>query len=182
MKTARLALSFGLAVLALLAAGCSSNRIAYKPLEYLPEWWNTQPDQDYVHVYGTDQQTSLIAAREGAKANVYIKSPQYVKPYLQKLMNEFVADAGITEPDLQQKASELVESVSATRFSDSLLGETETILVSTAEGELYKNYLQVAIPRSAIAKTLVNRLKSEEDILTRLENSLAYLRFVEGLK
>jgi hypothetical protein len=145
-------------------SGCSRNQVSVQNVylnPYTPEWWKTQSSYLHINSYGLGEEISQIASRDAAKADAMLKMAQYVEEYVMDMMDKFVKEAGITDPAVLARTKEVAFTAANSRFSNLLVSNTETIIVSGKNGEVYKTFLQLMIPKFEINRNILEQVHND---------------------
>ena len=157
---------------ALLASCASGPKPEKGPKKvYHPEWWDKQSTTaDYVYVYGEGKKKNNILAFESAKAMAYNEAAQYVENYVKSMTKDFLRESGTENPQVLQLTGRTVEMISKQKFSGTTPSKRETV----EEGNKYRSFVRLSIPKEAIDKSLVNHIKNEEALYNEFKATQAF--------
>jgi hypothetical protein len=164
-----------LMVAVLLVAGCGKEKKAKGPKElWTPDWWMLQDNPDYVNTFGIGESTSRNMAFAAAKNNAMLEAAQYVESYVQGMVKSFEEEAGVVDPTVTKLTSQVVKNVSKAKFSNTLVTKQKATVDETPNGERYVTYVCVSIPKEAVNKNMVNKIKEEEALYNAFKASQAF--------
>lgn len=168
----------------ILIAGCSGNK------SKLPEkadigtsipWWDSQSGDKYVYLYGEAVNSSESISKDNAQANA-LQEKEYIESYIKKLISKIEQEAGIEDTEILKHSQETIRLVSNIRYTEVSPGKSETIIVSTDEGESYKTYIQMMIPKMVIDNNLVYQIRNDEVLYNQFKASETFNALNERVK
>jgi predicted RND superfamily exporter protein len=159
--------------------GCSRNKINSQTLvqDYHPDWWETQSSYLHINSYGIGESISIIASRDAAKADALLKMSDYVHQYITELMDQFESEAGIKEPQILSRTDQVAAETASSRFSNLTVSNLESIIIKTSEGEQYRTYLQLMIPKFEINRSLLEQIRNDIVLYQLLTDSSSFSRW-----
>jgi hypothetical protein len=178
VKMQRLLIALLILSLVVISFGCSSNKKeevkADGDLVYRPSWWGTQSDENYVCTYGQGTNLSENASMNVARSNALAEAAQYVEINVQNLLKNYLEEAGVNDPQVLALTSNVVRAVANAEFSGTITGKMETRRVQEAEGQRYKTWLQLKIPKDQINRSLATQIRNEEALYNQFKASQAF--------
>ena len=156
-------------VLLLIACG-KSGPGGVKKL-YYPEWWQTQNSQEYVQTYGMATKVSQTTSYDAAYANAMLQAAQYVEVYVKGMVKNYEEEAGVNDPQVLALTSKVVKAVADAKFENAMVTKQETIVT---EDERYQTFVRVSIPKEAVNKNMLNKIKNEEALYNQFKASQAF--------
>ncbi len=170
----------------LLSLGCGGNKKIKPPAGsrevYRPDWWNAQPNEAYVCTYGQATKVSETASMDAAKANALLEAAQYVEVVVKGMIKNYEEEAGVKDPQVLALSQKVVKAVSNARFSNVIPGKMETRIVEEQEGQRYKTFIQLMIPRKEVNKNLASQIRNEEALYNQFKASQAFKELDEAIK
>ncbi len=157
----------------LIFAGCSGNKSKLPEkadISASVQWWGSQSDDGYVYLYGEAVDKSESISKENAKANA-LSATQYIEAYITSILSNIEMEASIKDTKILESSQKVIKLVSNILFSQAVSGKSETIMVSTVDGESYKTFMQVKIPKMIIDKNLVYQIRNDENLYNRFIES-----------
>lgn len=166
-------------ILILILTGCSRNRTASQlnRKDYQPEWWKTQSSYLHINSYGTGEAVTIIASRDAAKADALLQMSSYVQQYISELMDKFEQEAGIKDPQIHAQTAQAVINAAGSRFSKLTVSNVESFIVKTPEGEKYRTYLQLMIPKFEINRSLLEQVRNDLALYQLLTDSGSFTKW-----
>jgi len=185
MKRSQVILTLVFVIVLLFVWGCSGN--ANKPTSgnkkiYRPDWWNSQPSETHICSYGQAEKVSETASMDAAKANALLEAAQYVEINVKGMIKNYEEEAGVKDPQVLALSQKVVKAISNARFSNVVPGKTETIIVTTKDGERYKTFIQMMIPKTEVNKNMANQIRNEEALYNQFKASQAFQELDENTK
>jgi hypothetical protein len=185
MKRSQVLLMLIFAIILLTVWGCGGN--ANQPTSgtkkiYRPDWWNTQPSETHICSYGQAEKVSETASMDAAKANALLEAAQYVEINVKGMIKNYEEEAGVKDPQVLALSQKVVKAVSNARFSNVVPGKTETIIVTTKDGERYKTFIQLMIPKTEVNKNMANQIRNEEALYNQFKASQAFQELDDNTK
>ncbi len=166
------------AVLVTTACGGNGNTNSVKKV-YEPEWYRLQDNVEFVQVYGKSVKVSENSSYDAAYANAMLEAALYVETYVKGMIKNYEEEAGVNNPQLLALVSKVVKAVASAKFNNTLVTKQETIV--TAENR-FKTFVRVSIPKEAVNKNLVNKIKNEEALYNQFKASQAFGELEEEVK
>ena len=183
MKFSKVLLILMFAIVLLAFMGCSHNsKPSGTKKVYRPDWWNTQPSESYICSYGQAEKVSETASMDAAKANALLEAAQYVEINVKGMIKNYEEEAGVKDPQVLALSQKVVKAISNARFSNVVPGKIETIIVNTKDGERYKSFVQLMIPKTEVNKNLANQIRNEEALYNQFKASQAFQELDESTK
>ena len=138
---------------------------------YYPDWWQEQTSPDYVQTYGMGTKVSETVSYDAAYANAMLQAAQYVETYVKGMVKNYEEEAGVENPQVLALTSKVVKAVANAKFTNVMVTKQETIIT---ENNRYKTYVRVSVPKEAVNKNLVNKIKNEEALYNQFKSSQAF--------
>ncbi len=138
---------------------------------YYPDWWQTQPNPEFICTYGMSTKVSENMSRDAAYSDAMLQAAQYVEAAVQGMVKNYEEEAGVKDPQVLALTSKVVKVVSNTKFTKAQVTKQETIIT---EDNRYKTFIQVSIPKNTIDKELVNNIRNEEALYNQFKASQAF--------
>jgi hypothetical protein len=168
-------LLFTLVILFVMGCGQeANNKPAGAKKVYRPDWWNTQPNDAYICTYGQAEKVSETASMDAAKANALLEAAQFIETNVKGMIKNYEEEAGVKDPQVLALSQKVVKAVSNARFSNIMPGKTETIIINTPDGERYKTFMQLLVPKTEVNKNLKNQIRNEEALYNQFKASQAF--------
>lgn len=158
------------AILFLLAACGKSGPGGIKKV-YYPDWWQIQDSPDYVQVYGMATKVSQTTSYDAAHANAMLQAAQYVENYVKGMVKNYEEEAGVNDPQVLALTSKVVKEVSNAKFENALVTKQETIIT---EENRFQTFVRVSVPKDAINKNTLNKIRNEEALYNQFKASQAF--------
>lgn len=158
-----------------LIVSCSSGpkpKIEKGPKKiYYPQWWDKQSTTaDYVYAYGEGKKKNNILAFESAKTMAYNEATQYVENYVKSMTKDFLSESGTEDPQVLQQTERTVKMISKQKFSGTTPSKRETV----EDGNKYRSFVRLSVPKEAVDKSLVNHIKNEEALYNEFKATQAF--------
>lgn len=183
MKLLQLRLVICITFILISLIGCSIGRSARSTKEYRPnEWWNSQPSEIHICVYGIGDKPAEEDAFTEAKSNAINAAPAYVDMYVQGLLVVMMEQVSVKDQQSIDYIRNLGKKVSASRFSNIIPGKIETIFVYTKQSEYYRTFIQLLIPKSEIKRALVSSISMDSGYAGVLTNSNLFKDISEEIR
>ncbi len=185
MKRSQMLLMLVFALMLLVVWGCggnSDNKPAGAQKIYRPDWWNTQPSEKHICSYGQAEKVSETASMDAAKANALLEAAQYVEINVKGMIKNYEEEAGVKDPQVLALSQKVIKAVSDARFSNVMPGKTETILITTKDGDRYKTFIQMLIPKTEVNKNVANQIRNEEALYNQFKASQAFKELDDNTK
>lgn len=185
MKRYQVLLIIVLTLMLLTVVGCGGNKTkqpAGVKQVYRPVWWNSQPSDTHICTYGQAEKVSETASMDAAKANALLEAAQYVEINVKGMIKNYEEEAGVKDPQVLALSQKVVKAVSNARFSNVVPGKIETILVPTPDGERFKTFIQMTIPKTEVNKNMVNQIRNEEALYNQFKASQAFQELEANFK
>jgi len=160
-----------LLVVLLIISACGKSGTKGIKKAYFPDWWLLQDNAEYVQVYGVDTKVSQTISFDAAKANAMLEAAQYVESYVKGMVKNYAEEAGVTDPQVLALTTKVVKNVSNAKFENTLVTKQETII--TEEGR-YQTFIRVSVPKDAVNKNTLNKIKNEEALYNQFKASQAF--------
>jgi hypothetical protein len=158
-----------IASLSLVACGGKKPKGPTKVWE--PDWFGTQGSSEFVFAYGFAERQSQSAASTAAEQNAYGEASRYIGAHVQAMLKNFESEAGVDNPQVLAMTENVGRTVSNERFSGSIFLKRETIILDNGN---HKAFRQLAIPRNAIDKSLMDKMRNEEALYNEFKASQAF--------
>ena len=155
-----------LMVVVLLLVACGKSGPGGVKKVYYPDWWQEQKAQEYVNTYGMATKVSQTTSYDAAYANAMLQAAQYVEVYVKGMVKNYEEEAGVNDPQVLALTSKVVKAVSNAKFE-----KQETIVT---EDNRYQTFVRVSIPREAVNKNMLNKIKNEEALYNQFKASQAF--------
>ncbi len=137
-----------------------------------PDWYgNVTENENFVFTYGNSEKVSQNASESGAHANALAEGAHYVETHVTTMTKNFMSESGYENPEVVALTEQITKIVANTKFQGTQITQRKTYVV---ENGRYKTFMQVAIPKAAINKELVDRIKKEEALYNRFRASQAF--------
>jgi len=160
-----------LLVVLLVMAACGKSGPKGIKKAYYPDWWLLQESAEYVQTYGLATKVSQTTSFDAAHANAMLQAAQYVENYVQGMVKNYEEEAGVTDPQVLALTSKVVKEVSNAKFENAMVTKQETII--TEEGR-YQTFVRVSVPKDAVNKNTLNKIKNEEALYNQFKASQAF--------
>ena len=159
--------------LLLVACGGKGNGAAPRGMTevWQPSWYGIQGSPDYVFTYGTAERVSQQAAETSAQSSAYADAARHVEVHVQAMTRDFLSEAGVDNPQVLALTEQVVRTTANQRFSGTTV--TQRQMMQNENGR-YVAYIQLAIPREAINRDFVNRIRNEEALYNEFRASQAF--------
>jgi len=138
---------------------------------YYPDWWQIQDNAEYVQTYGMATKVSQNTSFDAAHANAMLQAAQYVENYVQGMVKNYEEEAGVEDPQVLALTSKVVKEVSNAKFENALVSKQETLI--NEEGR-FQTFVRVSIPKDAVNKNTLNKIKNEEALYNQFKASQAF--------
>lgn len=162
-------LALFMVVLLLVACG-KSGPGGVKKL-YYPEWWQEQNNPEYVNTYGMATKVSQTMSYDAAYANAMLQAAQYVEVYVKGMVKNYEEEAGVNDPQVLALTQKVVKAVADAKFENAMVTKQETIV---SEDDRYQTFVRVSIPKEAVNKNMLNKIKNEEALYNQFKASQAF--------
>ena len=169
MKKIRLLAVLLIVLMILTACGKSGTKGLKKA--YYPDWWLVQDNAEYVQTYGLATKVSQTTSFDAAHANAMLQAAQYVENYVKGMVKNYEEEAGVVDPQVLALTSKVVKEVSNAKFENAMVTKQETII--TEEGR-YQTFVRVSVPKDAVNKNTLNKIKNEEALYNQFKASQAF--------
>ncbi|MFC1887896.1 hypothetical protein ACFLYK_03705 [Candidatus Cloacimonadota bacterium] len=160
-----------LLVVLTILSGCGKSGPKGLKKAYYPDWWLIQDNAEYVQTYGMATKVSQTTSFDAAHANAMLQAAQYVENYVKGMVKNYEEEAGVTDPQVLALTSKVVKEVSNAKFENAMVTKQETII--TEEGR-YQTFVRVSIPKDAVNKNTLNKIKNEEALYNQFKASQAF--------
>jgi len=157
--------------------GCSNNKSAVtKGNVSYPEWWNTQPEKDYICTYGMATKTMQTMSVDAARSNAMAEAARYVRTEVNAMLKNYEEEVGVNNPQVLALTQNVVENISHAEFGGVITGSIQTYKETTGKGKttLYTTYIQLKIPKDEVNRKLVENIKNEEALYNQFKASQAF--------
>jgi hypothetical protein len=114
---------------------------------------------------------SQAAAYTAAESNAWAEAARHVEAHVQAMARNFESEAGIDNPQVLALTEQVVRTTANQRFSGGQF--TQRQLYTNAEGR-FVAYVQLGIPRDAVNRDFMNRIRNEEALYTEFRASQAF--------
>ncbi|MBC8183378.1 hypothetical protein H8E88_19985 [candidate division KSB1 bacterium] len=141
---------------------------------YFPDWWRIQDSPDYVFTYGMGEKVSQNSSFDAAKANAMLEAAQYVESYVKGMVKNYEEEAGIENPQVLALTTKVVKDIAKAKFTNTLVNQQQTIMVDTPNGQRYKTFVRVSIPKDSVNKNMLDKIKNEEALYNQFKASQAF--------
>ena len=159
-------------VVLLLIVACGKQAGPKGPKKiYYPDWWQLQDNPEYVQTFGMATKVSQTVSYDAAYANAMLQAAQYVEAYVKGMVKNYEEEAGVVDPTVTALTSKVVKVVSNAKFSNVMVTKQETIV---DENNRFKTFVRVNIPKEAVNKNLVDKIKKEEALYNAFKSSQAF--------
>jgi len=138
---------------------------------YYPDWWQEQNNPDYVNTYGMGTKVSQNSSYDAAYANAMLQAAQYVETYVKGMVKNYEEEAGVNDPQVLALTSSVVKAVSNAKFENAMVTKQETIVT---DEDRFQTFVRVSIPKEAVNKNLLNKIKNEEALYNQFKASQAF--------
>ncbi|MBN1948212.1 MAG: hypothetical protein JW784_00550 [Candidatus Cloacimonetes bacterium] len=138
---------------------------------YYPDWWQVQDSPDYVQTFGMATKVSQNSSYDAAHANAMLQAAQFVENYVKGMVKNYEEEAGVNDPQVLALTSKVVKEVANAKFENALVSKQETIIL---EDNHYQTFLRVSIPKDAINKNTLNKIRNEEALYNQFKASQAF--------
>ena len=163
----------------LIIISCSNtNSIKDISKSNYPQWWEIQDSSDLIYTFGVGIGGSESSSKEEAYSNATMMYPQYIEPYLNKMMNTFLKESKRSEPILQRLASFVCVDISINQY-DFL--ESKQHRYPTKDGDVIC-YIRLSIDKSEVLNRLKNKIIEEEALYNTFKGSSSAQKLLFGEK
>ena len=174
MKFIKLALV--ISMLAILLAGCGSSPEPNKAPAgmqkvFEPDWYGVEGDAENIFVYGDATKMTKKASYTSAVAMAHQSAAQYVESHVKGMMKDFMEEAGVENPTVTALTSNVVKVVSNAEFSGARVVEKDVF--TNTEGK-YVTFVRLAIPKDAVNRLAMNKIKQEEALYNQFKASQGF--------
>jgi predicted small lipoprotein YifL len=138
---------------------------------YYPDWWQKQDNAEYVQTYGMATKVSQNSSYDAAYANAMLQAAQYVETYVKGMVKNYEEEAGVNDPQVLALTSKVVKAVANAKFTNVMVTKQETIV---NEDNRYQTFVRVSVPKEAVNKNLMNKIKNEEALYNQFKASQAF--------
>ncbi len=156
-------------VLLLVACGKGGANKVEKP--YQPDWYLEQTSPDFVQVYGMGTKSTQNTSYTEAYANAMAGAARYVETYVQDMVKNYLEEAGVEDPQVLALTSSTTKIISKAKFVGTIVTKQETII--TKDGK-YQTFVRVSVPKEAVNKNMVNKIKNEEALYNQFKASQSF--------
>lgn len=157
--------------LVMMLSGCGKGTPSGMKKVYHPDWWQTQDSPDYVQTYGQAEKVAENTSYDAAYANAMLMAAQYVESYVKGMVKNYEEEAGVNDPQVLALTSKVVKVVSNAKFENAMVSKQETVIT---ENKRYKTFVRVSVPKDAINKNMLNKIKNEEALYNQFKASQAF--------
>ena len=160
-----------LVVVMLLVTACG--KVGGKGVKklYYPEWWQDQDNAEYVQTYGMATKVSQNSSYDAAYANAMLQAAQYVETYVKGMVKNYEEEAGVNNPQVLALTSKVVKAVAKAKFTNVMVTKQETIVT---DENRFQTFVRVSVPKEAVNKNLMNKIKNEEALYNQFKASQAF--------
>ena len=142
---------------------------------WYPEWWNKQdPEGIYVFTYGVAIRVSEPLAYDTAANNAIFEAAKYVETRVKGMMKTFEEEAGVKDPQLLQLSSKVIKTLANATFKNSKVSESFAHPVDVDGTAKVKYFVRYSVPKEAINRNSLNRIKNEEALYNQFKASQAF--------
>lgn len=168
----------GLCLLAMLCACGGARTVDLAPstnketVKQIPDWF-LQPPTDAEHLYASASATSrdMQIALQKAKATAQMDLAQQLGTRLGDLTRQFSEETGMAEDSqLLSQFSSATKTVTDQAMSGARVEKKELL----PERQVYRAYLQMVLPIGQANQLLMDKIKNNQPLYTRLRASQAY--------
>ncbi|MCL2064456.1 MAG: LPP20 family lipoprotein [Candidatus Cloacimonetes bacterium] len=138
---------------------------------YQPGWYGTQGSPDFIFTYGTAERVSQAAAEQAAQANASAEAARNVEMQVQAMVRNFESEAGVDNPQVLALTEQVVRTTANQRFQGTQV--TQRQMMQNENGR-YVAFIQLAIPREAVNRDFMNRIRNEEALYNEFRASQAF--------
>jgi len=158
-------------IIILVLSACGKSAPKGMKKAYYPDWWQIQDNAEYVQTYGMATKVSQNTSFDAAHANAMLQAAQYVENYVKGMVKNYEEEAGVEDPQVLALTSKVVKEVSNAKFENALVSKQETLI--TEEGR-FQTFVRVSIPKDAVNKNTLNKIKNEEALYNQFKASQAF--------
>lgn len=171
MKILRI-LPFLLVLSALILTACGGSAPKGPREAFRPDWYGTiTENENFVFTYGVSEKVSQNASEAGAHSNALAEAAQYVEAFVKTKTDNYLSESGYENPEVLSLTEQVTRVVASQRFQGSQITQRKTYILDNGR---YQTFMQVAIPKAAIERDLVNRIKKEEALYNRFKASQSF--------
>jgi hypothetical protein len=160
-----------LVVVMLLVTACGKGGSKGVRKLYYPEWWQNQDNAEYVQTYGMATKVSQNSSYDAAYANAMLQAAQYVETYVKGMVKNYEEEAGVENPQNTALVSKVVKAVAKAKFTNVMVTKQETIVT---DENRFQTFVRVSVPKEAVNKNLMNKIKNEEALYNQFKASQAF--------
>lgn len=140
----------------------------------LPDWYinNTAEDDVYYYSVGTAESQTMARAIDKAKEAAKVELSERVEANVQSMVKNFVQEAGMSE---DTQIMEFYQSTSKTVTNNTFSGITVLKRYPYQKSnDRWIAYVQMALKKDAVSKTVVNLIQNEEAMYAEFKASQAF--------
>lgn len=139
---------------------------------YEPDWYGTQSENDtYLFCYGKADKTNQNMAFSAATANSYAEAANRIEAHVKTMTKNFMSETGVENPEVTALTEQATKVISNQTFNGSTITKRETIELAPNK---YQTFVQLAIPKADVNKSLVDKIKKEEALYNRFRASQSF--------
>lgn len=87
------------------------------------------------------------------------------------MVKNYEEEAGVNDPQVLALTSKVVKAVANAKFTNVMVTKQETIV---NEDNRYQTFVRVSVPKEAVNKNLMNKIKNEEALYNQFKASQAF--------
>lgn len=161
-------------IISILLVGCGGSKEVAKnvDLDETPVWFNELPnDPNYLFAAATATSKDMQLAVDKAAADGRAAIGQQMELKVEVLQKKFAEETGIGE-DAQfiGMFTQATKNISSSSISGSRIDKRKTM----REGNIFRAYVLISSPIGAANQALIDQLKKNELIYTRLKETKAF--------
>lgn len=167
--------------LLILACGGGSGKSVSGPKEvFMPEWYGVETENDtYLFCYGNAEKVSQNMSEQAAIANGFAEAANRVEAHVKSMTKNFMSEAGVDNPEVVALTEQATKVIANQKFNGTVVTKRK---VYTMENGRYKTFVQVAIPKADVNKSMVDKIKREESLYNRFRASQAFEELDKEIK
>ena len=158
----------------MLLAGCSSAPKGMQSVSEgkIPAWYSRVPqDSNYILAANTATSQDLQLAYDRATTGARAEIGRQVELKVSSLQKRFEEETGLTQDaQLMQQFTQATKTVVSTTLSGTRVREKTHL----QDGDVYRAYVLVEYPVGATSRALLQAIRNNEQMLTRLRASQVY--------
>ena len=160
------------ALIGILLVACTPDA-AKKPREvFQPDWYGEEIENDvYLFSYGNGKNINSNMSETSAKSNAMAEAALGVEAYVKTMMKNFMSEAGVENPEVVSLTEQATKVIANQKFNGTSFTKRKTYVLNNNR---YKTFIQVGIPKAAVNKATMDKIKNEEALYNRFRASQSF--------